>query len=50
MKRKIKGQEKKLTEEFKSTFGIYAKILLVPPNSIKRQSGKVKRVRDLRKL
>lgn len=50
MTKKIENQEKRLIEEFKSTFGIYAKILLVPPNTIKRQNGKVKRIKDLRKL
>ena len=50
MKKKIEEQEKRLVEEFKSTFGIYAKVMLVAPNSIKRQNGKVKRIKDLRKL
>ena len=48
--KKIAEQEKRLIEEFKDTFGIYVEILFVSPNSLKRQSGKVKRIKDLRKL
>jgi phenylacetate-CoA ligase len=46
---KIKNKEKYLKEKFKGMFGIKINVEILMPNTLKRNNGKVKRIRDLRR-